>query len=200
VPEVEGFILAGGASSRMGVDKAALRLGGESLVGRAARALGAVAGRVSLVSPREDAGQFGLPVVRDVYGGRGAVGGLHAALTACRAPWALVLACDLPFVTAALLGRLASLAGPEFDAVAPVQADGRQQPLCALYSARVCAEAARGLIEAGELRPRELLRRARTRWVGFDEVRDLPGSADFFRNLNTPAEYGDARRLAGEGL
>jgi molybdopterin-guanine dinucleotide biosynthesis protein A len=203
VPEFEGFILAGGASSRMGVDKGALRLGGKSMVERAAVTLGATmpgAGRVSLVSSRADAEQFGLPVVADLYAGLGAAGGLHAALTSCRAEWAVVLACDLPFVTPALLARLISYRSAGFEAVAPVQADGRPQPLCALYSARPCAAVARALIETGELRPRVLLRETRTRWVEFAEVSDLPGSAHFFRNLNTPTEYEEARRLAGESF
>jgi molybdenum cofactor guanylyltransferase len=198
VPEIEGFILAGGASSRMGTDKAALRLGGESLVGRAARALGAVVARTSLVSPRDDAQRHGLPLVRDVYAGLGAAGGLHAALSSCRAQWALVLACDLPFVTSSLLARLASFRGPGLDAVAPVQPDGLVQPLCAIYSAKPCAAAVERLIEAGELRPRVLLGAVRTRLIKFDEVMDLPGAADFFRNVNTPEEYKEACRLSGE--
>jgi len=182
----------------MGTDKAALRLGGESLVGRAASALGSVVARTSLVSARDDARRHGLPLVRDVYAGLGAAGGLHAALRSCRAPWALVLACDLPFVTSGLLARLASFRGPGFDAIAPVQPDGRVQPLCALYSARACAATVEGLIEAGELRPRMLLGAVRARLVRFDEVADLPGAADFFRNVNTPEEFGEARRLSGE--
>jgi molybdenum cofactor guanylyltransferase len=141
--EVEGFILAGGASSRMGASKAGLRLGGDTLVGRAAAVLRTIAGQVSLVSAREDAAAFGLPVVRDVYAGRGSLGGLHAALTNCQAQWAAILACDLPFVTAGLLGRLASFRGPVVEAVAPLQLDGRPQPLCAFYSARSCASTAR---------------------------------------------------------
>jgi molybdenum cofactor guanylyltransferase len=198
--EVEGFILAGGASSRMGVDKAGLRLGGESLVERAAAVLRGVAARVSLVSARDEAAAFGLPVIRDIYAGRGAIGGLHAALINCRTQWAAILACDLPFATSGLLMRLSSLRGPNVGAVAPIQADGRPQPLCAFYAARPCAVMAQDLIEAGELRPRELLRRVKTRWVEFGELSDLPGAADFFRNVNTRADYGEARRLAGETL
>jgi len=195
--EVEGFILAGGASSRMGEDKAHLRLGGRTLVGRAAAALGGVAGRVSVVSSKPDAAAFGLPVVADRLGGRGALGGLHAALAHASAGWALILSCDLPFVTDALCERLASLRGPDADAVAPVQPDGRPQPLCALYARAACLPAAEELLRAGELRPRALLARVRTRWVSFDEVADLDGSEHFFRNLNTPEDFAEALRVAG---
>jgi molybdopterin-guanine dinucleotide biosynthesis protein A len=191
--EFEGFILAGGASSRMGADKAALALGGETLVARVSRALEVVASRVSVVSSREGHDVFGLAVVRDVHSGAGALGGLHAALAACRAPWALVVSCDLPFVTPELFARLASFAVDQLDAVAPRQRDGRPQPLCTLYAARACRAVAERLLDEGELRPRELLRQVRTRWVSPDELSDLTRAEHFFTNVNTPEEYERAK-------
>ena len=192
--EVEGFILAGGLSSRMGADKSRLRLGGRTFVELAAEALGALTRVVSVVGSRPDAEAHGLAVVRDVYEGLGALGGLHAALAACGARWAAVVSCDLPFASGELFARLASLRGAETEAVAPVQEDGRPQPLCALYAAAPGLAAAEGLIRAGELRPRVLLQRVRTRWVGFEELADLEGSRLFFKNVNTPADYEEAKR------
>ncbi|HEX8355400.1 MAG TPA: NTP transferase domain-containing protein, partial [Pyrinomonadaceae bacterium] len=124
--------------------------------------------------------------------GLGAIGGLHAALSACGARWAAVVSCDLPFVSGELFARLASLRQEASEAVAPLQEDGRPQPLCALYAAAECRAAAEELIGAGELRPRALLRRVRTRWVAFEELSDLEGSRLFFTNVNTPAEYEEA--------
>ena len=103
--DVEGFILAGGLSSRMGVDKSRLRLGGRTFVEIAAGALAAVSDRVRVVGSRAGVESHGLPVVRDVHEGLGALGGLHAALGACGAPWAAVVPCDLPFVTGELRPR-----------------------------------------------------------------------------------------------
>jgi molybdopterin-guanine dinucleotide biosynthesis protein A len=190
--DIEGFILAGGLSSRMGEDKSLLRLGGRTFVERAAGALGRVASSVSLVGSRPGAGAHGLRVVRDVHVGLGALGGLHAALAACEARWAAVVSCDLPFVNGELFTRLASLRAEGFEAVAPLQADGRPQPLCALYRAAECRAVAEELIGTDELRPRALLRRVRTRWVEFDELADLEGSPLFFRNVNTPTDYEEA--------
>jgi molybdopterin-guanine dinucleotide biosynthesis protein A len=192
--DIEGFILVGGASSRMGADKALLRLGGRTFVELAAGALGSVAGVVRVVGSRPGTAGHGLAVVRDVYENLGALGGLHAALSACGVRWAAVLSCDLPFATAGLLARLASFRGEDCDAVAPLQEDGRPQPLCALYAAAACRAAAEELIRDGELRPRVLLKRVRTRWVAFEELADLPGSANFFRNVNTPSDYEEAKR------
>lgn len=190
--DIEGFILAGGLSSRMGADKSRLRLGGSTFVELAAGALGAVARAVCVVGSRQELGEHGLPVVPDVHEGLGAIGGLHAALSACEARWAAVVSCDLPFVTGELFARLASLREDDSEAVAPVQDDGRPQPLCALYDARVCRDTAEELIRAGELRPRALLRRVRTRWVEFKELSDLKGAPLFFANVNTPADYEEA--------
>lgn len=188
--DIEGFILAGGASSRMGEDKSRLRIGGQTFVGRIAEALNAVTGRVRLVSSRSDACEHGLTVIRDAHEGLGALGGIHAALAACESRWAFVVSCDLPFVTGELLERLTSLRlRGEPEAVAPVQPDGLRQPLCALYAAKPCLPLAEELIRAGELRPRSLLSKARTLWVGFDELSDLEGSALFFRNVNTRDDY-----------
>jgi molybdopterin-guanine dinucleotide biosynthesis protein A len=202
MPDLEGFILTGGASSRMGEDKSRLRLGGRTFVERIARALGPVVSRVSLVSSRPEAAAHGLPVVCDVYESRGALGGIHAALANCRAPWALVVSCDLPFVTRELFERLSSLRTEGADAVAPVQDDGRPQPLCALYAVSRCKDLAGELIRTDCLRPRELLWRVRTRWVAFGELADLPQSALFFENVNTTEDFEKAkvkRRKAKEG-
>ena len=198
--DTEGFILVGGLSSRMGEDKSRLRLGRRSFVEIASAGLASVSSGVRVVGSRAGVESHGLAVVRDVHEGLGALGGLHAALAACEASWAAVVSCDLPFVTAELFERLASLRADGVDAVAPVQDDGRPQPLCAFYSAARCLEEAERLIRAGELRPRALLRTVRTRWVPFAELSDLEGSDLFFDNVNTPADYEAAKkRLEARG-
>jgi molybdopterin-guanine dinucleotide biosynthesis protein A len=196
MPDTEGFILAGGASSRMGTDKSLLRLEGRTFVERVAGALRHLTESIRIVSSRHDAETFGLPVIQDLYESLGALGGLHAALEACAARRAAVVSCDLPFVSGELMLRLASFQADEVDAVAPLQSDGRPQPLCALYSRAACLPVAEALIRAGELRPRVLLARVRTRWVTFEELSDLEGAQLFFNNVNTQEDY--ARALEAE--
>lgn len=195
--DVEGFILTGGASSRMGRNKAQLCLAGRTFVARVAEALAVIAGRTSIVTVREEEAIWGLPVVMDIYRGCGALGGLHAALVACRAPWAAVISCDLPFMTGELLLRLATLRRADFDAIAPLQADGRPQPLCALYAREPCLESAERLLNSGELRPRVLLQQVRTRWVTADELADLRDAPLLFTNINTPEDYARAKSVIG---
>ena len=193
--DVEGFILAGGASSRMGADKARLAFGAQTLVDRIAAALGALAERISIVSARSDhvtTQAWPFPVVTEKYAGAGALAGLHGALVAARSEWVAVVACDLPFVTGELFLFLAARAGARVDAVAPVQADGRPQPLCALYKRASCLPVAERLLAAGERRPRVLLASVQTRWVLSEEMDALAGAPDLFANLNTPADYARA--------
>ncbi len=188
----EGFVLVGGRSSRMGRDKSGLTIGGQTFVERIADTVASITGGVRIVGGKESvAGRFAQ--VPDVYPDWGALGGLHAALSASEEEWAAVVACDLPFVTADLLERLGQLRAG-FEAVAPLQEDGRAQPLCALYQVKVCRKRATELIEAGERKPIALLQSVRTRWVAFNEVADLEGASHFFDNINTPFDYTRAKR------
>lgn len=185
--EIEGFILVGGKSSRMGTDKARLRLGSQSFTEMVAAGLSSVSASVRLVGgPQAAGGKW--EVVPDAHKEWGALGGLHAALRACRSEWAAIVACDLPFVTGQLFQRLASLR-QNFEAVIPVQADGRPQPLCALYRRAACLSHAEELIAAGEHRPRLLIKRARARAVAPAELADLEAAELFFTNVNTPEDY-----------
>lgn len=176
----------------MGQDKARLVLNGRSFAERIHDALRSVTQRTRTVGAKGADSLAGLGNVPDLYTEWGALGGLHAALSASRAPWALVVACDLPFLTGELFERLAEGRDP-FDAVVPVQPDGRLQPLCALYRAEPCRERARELIEQGERRPRALLDAVRTRRVEPRELEDLTGAALFFTNVNTPEEWEHAQ-------
>lgn len=182
----------------MGRDKAQLRLQGQTFVTRIADALSPIVSQTSLVSAKLESAQLSLPLVADIYRDRGALGGLHAALVACRAAWLAVVSCDLPFVSSTLFERLVSLRRADTDAIVPLQADGRAQPLCALYRCETCLPVVERLLQRDELRPRVLLQQIRTRWVAPDELADLDQAELFFINVNTPADYALARLHAGD--
>lgn len=191
----QAFILAGGASSRMGTDKSQLLVERQTFTERIANTLRKVTDSVSIVGRSIDASldASSLPCVPDIYPQWGALGGLHAALAAADRAWAIVVACDLPFVTSELFLHLAGLR-LDHDAVVPVQMDGRPQPLAALYRVNPCLQRATELIEAGQRRPLDLLESVKTRWVAFEEIRNLDQAERFFVNINTPEDYHDAIR------
>ncbi|PWT95826.1 MAG: hypothetical protein C5B55_00760 [Blastocatellia bacterium] len=187
--QIEGFILAGGASSRMGTDKSQLLIDKQKFVDRIAQALFGVTSSVTVVGSKFE--NPSLRSVEDVYPKWGALGGLHAALAACSTEWALIVACDLPFVTPDLFIRLKELR-EEYEAVVPIQPDNRPQPLCALYRTDPCRRHATDLIKGGRRRPLELLETVNTRWVAFSELEQLEQSRRFFVNINTPQDYDEA--------
>src|ERR1043165_2708040 len=189
--DIEAFILAGGASRRMGTDKSQLLIDRQTFTERISETLLKLTDSVPLVGRLLDTSN--LPSVPDVYPQWGALGGLHAALAVCKREWAIVAACDLPFVTADLFSYLASLR-LDHEAAARVQPDGRPQPLAALYRVDPCRKRATELIEAGRRRPLDLLEAVKTRWVSFDEIRNLEQSEKFFVNINTPSDYYEATR------
>ena len=192
--QIEGFILAGGASSRMGTDKSQLLIDNEKFVDRVADSLRSITNSITVVG-----GKFpspGLKSVGDVYPNWGALGGLHGALHACSRELSLVVACDLPFVTRDLFFRLAQLT-ENYEAVVPLQPDGRPQPLCAIYRKDPCLAVVTELINTGHRRPLDLLEAVRTRWVDFTELEQLHQSRRFFVNINTPQDYDEATRMGG---
>ncbi|MDQ3179833.1 MAG: molybdenum cofactor guanylyltransferase [Acidobacteriota bacterium] len=206
--DIDGFILAGGASKRMGQAKANLLLGGKTFARRAASALSAVAapGRLFIVGNLKE-NLFDLPILPDEFDGendkrkRAAIVGLHAALKNSNANWAAVLACDLPLVTGELFQKLASLRNENSDAVVPLQPDGeRMQPLCALYRRDACLPVIETILGGDDWSLQKLLRRVETRFVRFDEISDLPRAEYFFLNVNTPEDYEVAQAALAKTL
>ena len=195
--DISAAILAGGRATRLGgADKASLVVGGARIVERQIAALTAVSGDIRIIAgdpaPYAD---LGVPVVPDAIAGAGPLGGLYTALVDARHDRVLVLACDLPFVPAAVLERLAAESGTsqEIDAVVPRTSRGLE-PLCAVYRKR-CAGRARARIERGELRMTDLLGELRVRELG----RDALGPYDeetVFENVNTPHDYARAKDQA----
>ncbi len=192
--EIEGFILAGGASSRMGTDKSALRLGGKTFVERAARALSAIEPKNLYLIGNNQKNSPDLTALPDVFAEkkdvRGSIVGLHAALFYTRTDWLAVLACDLPFASGELLKRLVLLGENEnFDAVVPLQADKKIQPLCALYRKDSCLPLIEKMISGENWSLQNLLRQLKTRLVTPVEWHDLPNAGNFFFNVNTPEDF-----------
>lgn len=205
-PQIEGFVLVGGASSRMGENKAQLKIGGREMSERAFSVLRAACNRhVFLVGDTGgdgiDGAETRVTTIPDnrAHGDdwpRAPIIGLYTALVNATTSWIAVLACDLPFVTSDLICRLSGFCSDVVDAVVPVQPDSRPQPLCALYRVEKCRPILEATIKAGDLKLQKLLTNLATRYVEFDEIRDLPGADSFFINVNTPEDYTKASKLA----
>jgi molybdopterin-guanine dinucleotide biosynthesis protein A len=100
--DAAGFVLAGGQSSRMGEDKALIRLANEPLVARALGILREAGLDASIAGARSSLDAFA-PVVQDSHPDRGPLAGICAALASTSARYAVFLPVDLPLLPASLV-------------------------------------------------------------------------------------------------
>ena len=133
-------------------------------------------------------------LIRDRVSGCGPLGGLHAALAAARDNAVFVVACDMPYLTAAFVQYLLSLAGG-VDVVVPRTERG-YHPLCAVY-ARACLEPAAARLAERRLALRELVAAMKTRVVTEEEMSRFGAPSRLLANVNTPAEYARLEALQG---
>jgi molybdenum cofactor guanylyltransferase len=191
-------ILAGGRASRFGGrDKSALIVGGRTILERQLAELAAVTDEVMLVVG-EGGGReapAGLRLVADRVRDCGPLGGLDAALAAARHDALVLIACDMPFVTARLLQHLLALTA-EADAVVPRTERG-YHPLCAAYT-RACRPAVAAHLDRGMFRMTDFLAAVRVRVVTGPELDALGDRHRLLANVNTPAEYDGVDALGHE--
>ena len=185
---VEGAVLVGGASSRMGRDKARVEWNGSPLVKRVVDALGSCVSRVRLVTRPDAEPPLDLPCIEDMRSERAPIVGLQAALSACETSAVLIAACDLPEINPRLVLALLALVPVQggFDIVAPLGPNGHE-PLLAAYRPQLLPEIERR-IEAGELSLQSLLREVNTFEIPEAVLRELDPELRSLRNVNRPED------------
>jgi molybdopterin-guanine dinucleotide biosynthesis protein A len=188
-------ILAGGQGRRLGgLDKSALAVGDRSILDRQLAVLGSLTKNLLIVANDEHRyRETGVRVVPDRIPGAGSLGGVYTALVEAPTEQVLVIACDMPFLNAPFLARLAAL-GAGIDAAVPRDAHGIH-PLCASYDRRVAARL-RARIEAGTLSVADALDELVVREIGPDELAPFDPDGRLLLNVNTPDDYARARSSA----
>ncbi len=192
-------IQAGGRSSRMGEDKAWLLLDGRPMIEHVLTAAQPVADRLAIVvhpaNPNlaryaQLAARWKTELFDDLHDYRGPLGGIETVLRQCvKEESALILACDLPFVTAEFLQRLGAIHTSEkHDLTVPLDPAERPQMLAAIYAA-TCLPQVSALLTANELKAQWLQARVNTRRVSFAEYSYLANSERLLRNVNTPEDH-----------
>jgi molybdopterin-guanine dinucleotide biosynthesis protein A len=193
---LHGLVLAGGSSTRMQRDKAALDFHGRPQLEWAFELLRSHCERVFVsvrADQRTETVRAAMPQIVDGHAGIGPIAGIAAAQAAHPAAAWLVLACDLPFVDDAGLSTLIDARRPDRAITAYRSThDGLPEPLCAIYEP-ASAPAVRAAIAAGRHCPRKL--------VIASGVPLLTQEAASLGNVNTPEDFAAASRLiAGESL
>jgi molybdenum cofactor guanylyltransferase len=190
-------ILAGGRATRFaGHDKSALVVDGRTILDRQITELSQITSDLLIVGGDARAGvPEGVRHVADQVPGCGPLGGLHAALSAARGAAVLVVACDMPFLSAPLLRHLLTLAD---NAHRPHRADAPDvvvprtnrgyHPLCAVYT-RACLEPIARRLADGRLTLVALFDDVRVHVVTADALAAFGDPDRLLANVNTPLEY-----------
>ena len=193
-------VLAGGVSRRLGRDKAVELFNGETLLRRVIRRSSAAVDSADVVvvianAEQKDRTPAGIPhrLVLDALPGSGTLGGIYTGLEAAQREWALVVACDMPFLSALLLRYMSGLR-EGVDAVVPIIGE-RPEPTHALY-ARRCLPAIIERLQAGQLKAAGFLESVRVRYVGEDEARRFDPELLSFFNVNRPEDLARAVEIA----
>lgn len=182
-----GVILAGGASSRMGSNKALLPHRNGRIIEGIYRTLAALFKEVIVVTNTPEHYPF-LPCrkVPDIYPGCGVVSGVHAGLRHSNDSAVFVVGCDMPLLQGELIQYMTALS-EGVDVVIPVSPGGFE-PLHAVYG-KGCIPVLEEQIVNGNQRIRSLLPRVRVREVHPDEIALFDQGGDCFTNINTPEDY-----------
>jgi molybdenum cofactor guanylyltransferase len=194
--------MAGGASSRFGADKALAQLGGEALLAKMVRLLGAVTSGVKIVG-NNDYARFGVEIVADRWPGEGPLGGIITALEATAessegCAWNLIVSCDMPFLTADWLSyEMNHAAKSEAQAVYPASASG-PEPLCACWRTSAAATLRRAF-EGGTRKVTDGLKLLRSEVLDERHWKRFDNAGRLFWNMNTAADYEEARRILEPG-
>jgi molybdenum cofactor guanylyltransferase len=195
---ISAFILAGGESSRMGRDKARLELGGVPLILRTARLVESVAGPPAIIGNPDAYRAFELRAIADDWPGAGPLGGIATALRAAAAAWSLIVATDMPYLTREWLEYLVARGlASSAEAVLPMNARGAE-PLCAMYHRRA-EPAIRKALERGTRKVTEGLLDVRIETIAPAEWKPFDSQGLLFKNMNSPADYEEARAKLDAG-
>ena len=194
------IVLAGGQSSRMGVPKAELPFGPESMLQRILGILEPIVSCRIVVSAANSNRSMDIPDVvltQDFRSDRGPLEGIRAGLMAAGAEGveaAFVTSCDVPLLRTTFVQKLFALLGDQ-EIVVPWD-DQFHHPLSAVYRVGL-VDRIEDLLSQERLRPLFLIQESDSREVSVEDFRDVDPQLDSLRNCNRPLDYQAALQSAG---
>jgi molybdopterin-guanine dinucleotide biosynthesis protein A len=200
-------IQAGGQSSRMGEDKALKTFLGRPLIQRVVERVSLIADELIVTTNRPAEYSFlHLRLIPDLKPGRGALGGLYTAIASASQPFVAVVACDMPFASAALLEAATQILVREGADVVIARAAPRAEragkgeegyePLHAVYRRETCLPAIEAAIAADQWKVIAWFPEVKVRVLDADEIKVSDPQGLAFWNVNTPDEFAKAEELA----
>jgi molybdopterin-guanine dinucleotide biosynthesis protein len=190
-------IQAGGASRRMGRDKALLPFHGQPLVERVLKRVEHLGDEILVTTNNPSPLRYlGVPIYTDLVPHRGALGGLYTALKAASLPVVAVVACDMPFLNPGLLAfQRDYLEETNADIVIP-QTSAGVEPFHAIYKRSACLKPLKDALDAGKWRADAWFDQVRVSILSEDQIKTYDPELLSFWNVNTPEDYQIALDLA----
>jgi molybdopterin-guanine dinucleotide biosynthesis protein A len=200
---VAGYILAGGGSTRFGRDKALVEVGGIPMIARMIEVVRSVTRHMKIVTAPGKYEAFGLEIVEDQWPGEGPLGGIITALedaarSAVRPEWNLILSCDMPFLTREWLAFLGERAAKSKAQVVFARTASGPEPLCACWQTDAAAKLRSGF-ERGVRKVTEGIALLRSEVLDEMDWKRFDSAGRLFWNMNTAADYEEARRVLEAG-
>ncbi len=188
ISDCTALILAGGESRRMGQDKASMILDGKSLLEHVTATMQSIFPKV-LISVRRLRENVDTPQVCDEFEASGPLAGIIATFGQVDTPWIFAVACDMPFVSEAVIRYLATLRASH-QAVVPV-VQNHIQPMAAFYAANTLDLMKESLV-AGDKSLRGIFEKIKVRYVSEQELRISDPQLRSFFDLDTPQDFNQA--------
>lgn len=182
--DITGIILSGGQSSRMGTDKAFIRLGNKTLIEHTCELIREYCREILISTNKRN--KYLLPehrIIADEIKGLGPIGGIYTCLKYSGTKDNLVVAVDIPFINSGLIQYLLSFTG-EAELVIPCIRGASMEPLCAVYSKSV-VKYLEAMIAEKDLKVQHLMNHCNTKVVQISKELDFYDDRLFF-NVNTP--------------
>jgi len=189
---MNAVILVGGKSSRMGTNKAFLELKGKTFIELQIELLREMFDEISISANTPSEYEYlNLPIFKDIYPGKGPLGGIYTSLINSSSLHTFMLACDMPFVGPELIKHLKDLT-KEYDVVIPKSENGLE-PLHAFYS-KNCIEPIKRELDENNLRIRSFFPQVNVKIVELDSLASSDHFKNSIKNLNTMADYEDVTK------
>ena len=188
------IILAGGKSSRMGRDKAFMKIGRTNLIKRELEILRKIFKEILIVANKPKKYRFSrnVKVMKDIIPNLGPLGGLYSGLKASDTKYNFVAGCDMPFLNPDLI-RYMMKSKKNYDVVVP-KANGRMHPLFGIYSKK-CIPAIEENLKEGRRNVSSIFPKMRTKVVSGKDIVPLDNKMYSLMNINTPDDLKVAKRI-----
>ena len=203
--EVGGYVLAGGTSSRFGRDKALVELGGKPMLVRMLALVDRTLSRDELscktvvIGDKDRYHTIWTLCAKDKWPGEGPLGGivtalLHTGQNEPECKWNLIVSCDMPFLTADWLKFLVARATDSGAQVVLAHSASGPEPLCACWRTEA-VETLRTAFERGVRKVTDGIALLRAEVLDERDWKRFDSDGRLFRNMNTPQDYEEARRI-----